>query len=123
LSVHLLKSEKLPVFLRKLRSFLSIIGFEAGTWISSLIYLAFFNDPFRQHFTICPLSNAGFDYCPGCGLGNSISFLFQGHFTESFNCHILGIPAVIIILFRIFSVIKFNCEKIKPSSKSRSIYA
>ena len=96
--------------------FTKVVGLESAIWISSLIYLALFNDPFHKHFTICPLSNAGFDYCPGCGLGNSISFLFNGYFLESFNTHYLGIPAVIIIMYRIFSLIKFNLKKVKSSS-------
>lgn len=100
-----------------------LLGLESLIWISALSYLAFFNDPFQHHFTICPLSNAGFDYCPGCGLGNSISLFFNGHFVESFNSHILGIPAIIIITFRIFSLIHFNLNSIKSKSQSRSSYA
>lgn len=103
--------------------FFRLVGLEALVWIAALFYLAFFNDPFHQHFTICPLANAGFDYCPGCGLGNSISLLLNGHIAESFNAHLLGIPAVIIIIYRIFSLIKFNLKKVKPLSQSRSSYA
>lgn len=108
---------------KKVFNYLRIVGLEALIWISALLYLAFFNDPFHQHFTVCPLSNAGFEYCPGCGLGNSISLLLNGYFVESFNAHILGFPAVIIILYRIFSLIKFNMKKVKPLSQSRSSYA
>ena len=108
---------------KKVFSYLRIVGLETLIWISALVYLGFFNDPFHQHFTICPLSNAGFEYCPGCGLGNSISLILNGYFVESFNAHILGIPAVVIIIFRIFSLIKFNMKKVKPLSQSRSSYA
>lgn len=118
-----LKSEEDQNLFSKIKSIAKLIGFESFVWISSLIYLAFFNDPFHQHFTICPLSNAGFEYCPGCSLGNSISLIFNGYFIESFNAHFLGIPALIIILYRIFSLIKFNLKKLKSSSQSRSSYA
>ena len=119
----LLKSEDDKNLVNKIKSFAKLIGLESVIWISSLIYLAFFNDPFHKHFTICPLSNAGFEYCPGCGLGNSISLFFNGYFVESFNAHFLGIPAVLIIIYRILSLIKFNRKKIKSSSQSRSSYA
>jgi hypothetical protein len=116
-----LEREKVSVY--KIFQSIKLIGFEGLIWISSLVYLAFFNNPFHQHFTICPLSNAGFEHCPGCGLGNSISLLFNGYFVESFYLHLLGIPALIIILFRIYSIIKFNLSRNNSLTKSRSIYA
>lgn len=108
---------------KRLFIFLRIVGLEALIWISALFYLAFFNDPFHQHFTICPLSNAGFEYCPGCGLGNSISLLLNGYISESFNAHYFGFPAAIILLYRIFFIIRFNLKKVNPLTKTRSSYA
>lgn len=87
---------------------LKMLGFEGFVWISALAYLGFFYNPVEAHFTICPLSNFGFDDCPGCGLGRSISLLFSGHFKESFNTHILGIPAVLILIYRIIKIVKTN---------------
>ncbi|MCZ2442290.1 MAG: DUF2752 domain-containing protein [Flavobacteriales bacterium] len=43
----------------------------------------------------------GFSFCPGCSLGNSLSYLLHGQIIESFRLHPLGIPALIILLFRI----------------------
>lgn len=93
--------------------FVKIIGFEGFIWITALVYLAFFVNPHENHFTICPLTNAGFEHCPGCGLGNSIALIFRGDFSQSFTAHILGIPALIIILHRIYSIIKFNLIKVQ----------
>jgi hypothetical protein len=104
-----------PVY--RLFQSIKLVGFEGFIWISALVYLAFFNNPFKSHFTICPLSNAGFEHCPGCGLGNSVSFLFNGYFSESFDTHLLGIPAIIIIVYRVYSIIKFNYSKVKPTTK------
>lgn len=106
-----IKSKQEQTFVYRLFRSIKLIGLEGFIWIAALVYLAFFNNPFQTHFTICPLSNAGFEYCPGCGLGNSISLLFNGFIKESFNAHILGIPAIIIIVYRIFSIIKFNRTK------------
>lgn len=97
----------------KIFGYIRLIGLEGFIWISTLFYFAFFVNPFETHFTICPLSNAGFEHCPGCGLGNSISLFFHGYFIESFKTHILGIPALLIILNRVFAIINFNLKKNK----------
>ena len=90
------------------KKFWSLIGFEAFVWISGLAYLLLCHSPGETHFTICPLAIIGIDFCPGCGLGNSISYLFNGDFVSSFQSHPLGIFALIIISIRIFSLIKNN---------------
>jgi hypothetical protein len=95
-------------FSNKLKKVWSLTGFEALVWILGLAYLIFIHSPGGTHFTICPLSNLGFDFCPGCGLGNSISYIFKGDFVASFHSHPLGIFALIIITFRIFTIIKNN---------------
>jgi hypothetical protein len=99
------------IFAEKIKRFWLLVGFEALVWILGLSYLAFVNSPETIHFTICPFANLGFDFCPGCGLGNSISYLFRGDFTSSFNSHPLGIFALLIILFRIISIIKNNWRR------------
>ena len=95
----------------KSKKFWSLIGFEALVWILGIAYLLFIHIPGDTHFTICPLSNLGFEFCPGCGLGNSISYLFKGDFISSFHSHPLGIFAIIIITFRIYTIIKNNRRK------------
>lgn len=82
--------------------------FEPMIWIAGLFYLAFIANFGSNHFTICPISNLGFDFCPGCGLGHSISMIFSGNIFESFFVHPLGIFALIIITYRIVSVSVFN---------------
>ena len=99
----------------KIFGYIRLIGLEGFIWITALFYFAFFVNPFETHFTICPLSNAGFEHCPGCGLGNSITLFFHGYFIESFDTHILGIPALLIIFHRIYSIIKFNLKKEKTT--------
>ncbi len=110
-----IKLQKQASVSHRIFRFISLIGLEGSIWIAAIIYLAFFVNPYETHFTICPLSNAGFEHCPGCGLGNSISLLFHGYFKESFNTHVLGIPALLIILHRIYSIIRFNLKKVKTT--------
>jgi Protein of unknown function (DUF2752) len=85
-----------------------IIGLEAAIWISALIFLAFINNPGHTHFTFCPIKNLGFRFCPGCGLGNSISYLLHGDFYNSFLSHPLGSIALAVLIFRIIHLIKHN---------------
>jgi hypothetical protein len=85
----------------KLRPFISF-PLEALVWIAGLLTLGLLDPTQEAHVTICPLANLGFEFCPGCGLGRSISFLFRGEFLQSFQSHPLGIAAVPILLHRIF---------------------
>ena len=82
------------------------IGLETVTWIAALTYLAIHNPYVQSTFSICPLENLGFHYCPGCGLGRSVSFILHGDVMRSVETHLLGIPAAIIIIFRTFSLLK-----------------
>lgn len=85
-----------------------IIGLEAAIWISALIFLAFINNPGHTHFILCPIKNLGFRFCPGCGLGNSISYLLHGDFYNSFLSHPLGSIALTVLIIRIIHLIKHN---------------
>ncbi len=80
------------------------IPLEAIIWTLALIALALYR-PTETHITLCPLANLGFDFCPGCGLGRSISFLFHGDIKLSYEAHPLGIFAVIVLSFRIVKLV------------------
>lgn len=82
---------------------------EAIVWTTGLILLATLESG-SNHFSLCPLKLAGFTWCPGCGLGNSITLLLHGKFTESFNAHPLGIFALVILSFRIISLTKLYVQ-------------
>lgn len=99
--------------LDNLKMYYKIIGSEAIIWITGLTYLAFFSSLTESHYTICPLKNAGIDFCPGCGLGHSIALIFHGEFIQSFYTHPLGFFAIAIIVFRIYTLIKMNINKMK----------
>ncbi|MFN3839195.1 MAG: DUF2752 domain-containing protein [Cyclobacteriaceae bacterium] len=80
------------------------VPLEAVLWIIALAGLALVNPDTEPHLTICPLANAGFAFCPGCGLGRSISYLFCGDVAASWRAHPLGIFAVIVLSYRIISL-------------------
>ncbi|MEA5138873.1 DUF2752 domain-containing protein [Arcicella rigui] len=74
-------------------------------WLGALIWL-FLDNPLENHFTFCPIKNLGFSFCPGCGIGHSISFLLHGNLKQSFDNHPLGVFALIVIIHRIITLIK-----------------
>lgn len=85
---------------------------EAILWFLGLIYLATINPYSSDHLTLCGFKLLGFDNCPGCGLGRSISLIFRGDIHSSFDMHPLGFFALTLILWRIFNLIyKFLKEQ------------
>ena len=62
-------------------------------------------------FTLCPLANLGLEWCPGCGLGRSITQIFHGNIAESVKLHWFGIPALMLICCRIGTLIKLEYSK------------
>lgn len=90
-----------------------IVDWEAVMWLAALFYLLFVNPYETQQFTFCPFHNAGIDFCPGCGMGRSISFFYHVDFTSSIETHPLGIAAFILISFRIYKLTTKTITKIK----------
>jgi hypothetical protein len=94
--------------------------FELAFWLCGLIGLAIGDPASQAHFTLCPLKLMGLTWCPGCGLGHSISWLFHGDLKNSLHAHWLGIPAVIVIVHRIYVLGK---EKVfKPATTECFIF-
>lgn len=97
------------------------IPIELFIWVSGLLWLAF-SHPEDTHFTVCPLALVGFEHCPGCGLGHSISYLLRGEWQLSWQSHPLGIFALVIILKRIFELGKnVFCSNV-CSNKTEDFY-
>lgn len=89
--------------------------FELAIWIVGLFLLATMS-PENEHASLCPFNAMGLTFCPGCGLGHSISWLFHGKFNLSFQTHPLGWFAVIMLLSRIITLIR---SLIKQPSASK----
>lgn len=91
---------------------------EAIIWMSVILYFAVLPVPVENHFTICPLRLAGFEYCPGCGLGRSIILLLHGKITESIMMHPLGIFALSLFVARIGIVFRKYFQYMKQITKT-----
>jgi hypothetical protein len=74
-------------------------------WIGSLIAIYFINPYSGDHMSLCPLDQLGFDWCPGCGLGRSMSLLIKGDFQASWSMHPLAIFAYLVIFSRIWTLL------------------
>jgi hypothetical protein len=79
--------------------------FELLFWITALIALAIMQPNDDAHFSLCIFKLLGINFCPGCGLGHSISYLFHGNVKASLSWHPLGIFAVLVILLRIYKLL------------------
>ncbi|ATL49730.1 hypothetical protein COR50_04470 [Chitinophaga caeni] len=54
-----------------------------------------------EHYSLCVAKWIGLPWCPGCGIGHAIHETFHGNWSQSFQYHPLGIPAVLILFYRI----------------------
>lgn len=73
-------------------------------WIAALAML--YTADMHSDFTLCVPSNLGLRNCPGCGLGHAITAAMHGNFVLSWQYHVLGIPALIILLLHIGKLTK-----------------
>jgi Protein of unknown function (DUF2752) len=80
--------------------------FELAFWSAALILLGLMPPDTDTHYSFCLFRLIGIKFCPGCGLGHSISYLFHGNINQSLSSHPLGIFAVITILSRILKLIR-----------------
>ncbi|MBC7745621.1 MAG: DUF2752 domain-containing protein [Flavobacterium sp.] len=76
---------------------------ELLAWITVITVLAFSN-PASHHYTICPFNLLKLAWCPGCGLGRALISLIHLEFSISIKQHWFGIPALLILLNRIWNL-------------------
>jgi hypothetical protein len=80
--------------------------FELIFWLTALVALAITDPSTPGQYSLCPLKLMGITWCPGCGLGHSISWLLHGNIKRSWDAHWIGVPALGIILYRIYTLAK-----------------
>jgi hypothetical protein len=79
-------------------------NFELIFWVAAIIALAVTDPAVKSQYSLCPFKLMGITWCPGCGIGHAIAWLLHGNITNSFKAHWLGVPALIIISYRIYSL-------------------
>ena len=86
---------------------------ELFIWLLAFIVLYNLDLENKEALSICPIHRAGFDWCPGCGLGRSIGLLMHGEVKASMQMHWLGIPTVLVLLHRIVILFLAYINQIK----------
>ncbi len=86
---------------------------EAIMWSFALLYLMFINPYELNHFSFCLFNIIGIDFCPGCGIGRSISMIYHGDILGSLKMHPLGIFALGVIFYRIVTLLQKNKLNLK----------
>jgi hypothetical protein len=105
---------------KDIKQILKKINLEAVLWIFALLYLLLINPYEVQRFTLCPFHNLGIEQCPGCGIGRSISFLYQGDIARSIETHPLGIAALLLITLRIIQLTIQTIKNIQQQKRGGS---
>lgn len=68
---------------------------------AGLVLLALMS-PQNAGTSFCLFDLAGIEFCPGEGLGHSISYTFRGDIESALSAHFAGPLAVVILIGRIF---------------------
>ncbi len=92
---------------------------EATFWLSGFIFLAMI-DPSKAHLSLCPLHYLNV-YCPGCGLGRSITYLLRGEVVDSFQTHPLGGVATLVLVHRILQLGMASVRQLRRSAGEKAI--
>lgn len=77
------------------KNYFEVVAFSIG-----LLLLAWMN-PHADGETFCLFEQAGLSFCPGEGLGHSISFIFRGELYKSLQANMLGFFAITILVTRV----------------------
>lgn len=94
-----------PQFLKVYKYFR--LKLEAFIWLGALVALALMPVQ-NDHYSLCFFHHIGISFCPGCGLGHSISYFFHGDVQASLQAHPLGIIAIIVLLVRSIKILFFQ---------------
>lgn len=95
--------------------------FELCVWVTALLSLVLMHPESEAHLSLCFFKWLGIGFCPGCGLGHSIAWLFQGDVRQSLEAHPAGIFALAVILHRIFTLVKTKWLQLTFIKQSNAI--
>ncbi len=82
------------------------VPFEAWVWGCGLLALYLIDPGAPGRPDLCLFHRLGLGPCPGCGLGASIHDLLHARLAASWESHPFGIPALAILLGRIYTLVR-----------------
>ncbi len=89
---------------------------EAVLWLAGIGALGLMQPEGKHLFSLCPWSWLGLSICPGCGLGHAISFLLHGQWQASWQAHPLGLPALVLLVWRSISLMRWHFSRLRTST-------
>jgi len=84
-------------FFRTYSRLLRRIPLEAFVWTAGLVAMACADPRAEGLINGCLFKWLGVTWCPGCGLGHAVAYLFRGEVAQSLATHPLGIVAVVVL--------------------------
>jgi hypothetical protein len=94
---------------------------ELFSWVFAIACLSFL-DPTQTEQSLCFFNWLGFEHCPGCGLGKSISYALDGQLNLSFATHMMGTPVLAGLILRIIQLIHKNFITTNLNYENKSNY-
>ena len=82
--------------------------FEATVFAIGLFLLALMDPAVSNGPSLCLFDQLGFTFCPGDGLGYSISYTFRGEFSNALESNVLGPFAILVLSTRIIYLLIKN---------------
>lgn len=82
--------------------------FEITAFTIGLLLLAMMDPEAANGPSLCLFDFMGISFCPGDGLGHSISYIFKGQFNNAMESNVLGPLAIVIIGGRIVQLFLKN---------------
>lgn len=79
---------------------------EALLWVVGIAAMGLMEPEGEHLLSLCPFSWLDIHFCPGCGLGHAIAYLFRGELEASWAAHPLGLPALLMLSWRVGSLFK-----------------
>jgi hypothetical protein len=108
-------SSKINTLLKQTFNRHLFLHFEWLVLFGALLFTAIIN-PAAAGISLCPTEWIGIPFCPGEGLGRSMSLFLRGEFAASFRMHPAGLFAVPVMTARIGSIWYRNYQLIKQST-------
>lgn len=93
------------IFKHLFRKYFEVLVFSAGLILLALMDPETVNGP-----SFCLFEQLGITFCPGEGLGHSISYAFRGDFYSALEYNVLGPFTIIILVGRIIQIL-FNNQQ------------
>ena len=82
------------------------VPLEAVIWTAGLAAMACADPTAEGLFDACLFKWMGAAWCPGCGLGHAVAYLFHGDVAQSVAAHPLGVVVVPVLIGHIGQLVR-----------------